>query len=231
MFAHAKDPNRPINWLFWTQHEAVTAMLRTLLLSAPDILLQMGYRSAVGTIRMGTVVWHWDVEYDYLIKCMLHAMPVEKTQQLALAPLSQSPILLEVSKPAEIDFNPDMIVVIAVCKIDPETTDLLDESWYEKRINVYFQLDYNHEHARALDPTAQTMKIVRLGRLGHLERCHNCRVSLEGTKVVKCNQCNVSVYCSAACKKTHWVPSHKHTCAKLADLCKSRFSNCFMKEV
>ncbi len=229
MMAHIQNPGRPIDWEFWTQPPVLGNMLRSLLMGSSDILIQLGYRTAVETIRRGKTVWHWNLDVENVISSMLAGKMVEATQTFALSELAQSPLLLEASEAVEFDFHPDMITVVALCKLGQTSATALKLDTERDILHIFFELVYDPEHQKALDPTIQTMKSVRLGNLGPLNRCHNCRVEL--TSAVKCNACQVATYCSKKCMSIHRPVAHKNVCLTLQRLCSPRSPGCFRPAV
>lgn len=229
MMAHIKEPTRTVDWAFWTEASVLANMLRSLLMSAPDILLQLGYRTAVETIRRGKTIWHWNVDIEDVIGSMLVGKAIEAVQTFALSELSQSPLLLEASMATEFDFHPDMITVVAIVKLGEASATALKMRANEDTLHVYFELVYDPEHQKELDPTVQTIRTVRLGSLAPLARCHACHIQL--SKPIKCKACQVAAYCSPKCMNTHRSLAHMNVCLTLQRQCSMRLPGCFKSAV
>lgn len=225
LLAHFTTPSRKIDWTFWTNPDVLANLLRTILLGVPDVVVQMGYRSAVNNMRSGKSVWHWNVNIDYIVQSMLLKRMIEQPQTFAESELAQSPWLLEVSHVGQIDFHPDMITVIAICSHDKLSAKALGLDADSDRILTAFELVYDPQLHKQLDTSIQSMETVRLGALGPLGRCHNCR--RDQVTLNKCAGCQTATYCSEKCQKSHWKVAHKAVCTKLAQLCLLRMSNCF----
>lgn len=224
---HSEDPKREINWGFWTNYENLSNLLRSVLMAEPDVLLQLSNRSALGMIRQGKMVHHWVVDLDYVVSCMMKGQLIETSQDLVISPLAQSPFLLELSHANEIAFHQDMVTVLVTVKYGPESIKKLALPKDPEPITLYFELDYDVDHARKLDAATRVLKSVNLGELGPLNRCHDCRANLTGKTVSRCSACKVAIYCNAACAKSHFKVSHQNTCAKLQELCEPLGKNCF----
>jgi rhodanese-related sulfurtransferase len=228
LLAHFATPSRKIDWTFWSNPDVLANLLRTILLGVPDVVVQLGYRSAINTMRNGKSVWHWNVNIDYIVQSMVLKRVIEQPQTFAESELAQSPWLLEISHVGQIDFHPDMITVIAICSHGNLSAKALGLGEDRDTINVAFELVYDPQLHKQLDSSIQSMETVRLGSLGPLARCHNCRrdqVTLE-----KCARCKTAAYCSDTCQKSHWKVAHKAVCTKLIQLCLIHMGNCFTKK-
>lgn len=60
----------------------------------------------------------------------------------------------------------------------------------------------------APDPEDSAALIVTIGP--GWDRCFAC--NKEGTDLKRCGKCKLATYCSIACQKADWLPSHKANC-------------------
>lgn len=216
--AHSQDPGRPINWKLWAEHENICNLLRAVLMASSRVLLEMSNTAALGQIRQGKIIFHWNVNLDDAVEAACLGKTVEELQTISYSLLAHSPILLELSSAAELNFKPDMVVVFALVHYGPMSTAKLKLNKPEPTL-LYFEMVYDREYTKQIEPGLTMIPKVRLSPLGPLNRCHSCRSELKPGEAKRCSLCKVAHYCNEGCAKTHYAVSHKNTCAKLVELC------------